>query len=115
MTALLKVFEVITEDGLNLIKYDSDKCKYIWEGVEEKNFLDLLTKHFPSDWWYGYPLYVHGDYKSLVARRMNYIIHNHGVEIEDKIIKPLIKGSIGAWKEHLNYSWDYTDKQFIVQ
>jgi hypothetical protein len=111
----LKIFEVIAEEGLGIVYYDIDKCHYTWDGNHEKSVLDLLTKRFHQDWWCGYPMYIHSDYKAVLARRINLIVHR--ASEDQTVVKELrffMKGSLEAWKEQLGCVWDEDKKQFIV-
>jgi len=111
-TEPIKVLEVITESGLNVIRYDQDKAKYLWYDIEDSSLLNMLTKHFPSDWWNGYPLYIHDDYKEVIARRINYTLFiQEDKDSED--VRRLLKGSIEAWIEQLCISWSYENNEFL--
>jgi hypothetical protein len=111
----LKIFEVISNEGLGIIHYDLDKCNYSWDGRKEKNLLDILTKGFHKEWWCGYPLYIHSDYKAMLARRLNLILYRESQErSSEKEIRSFLKGSLEAWKEQLGCVWDEDKKQFIV-
>ncbi|HSZ71396.1 MAG TPA: hypothetical protein VK750_01890 [Cytophagaceae bacterium] len=114
-TARLKIFEVIAGEGLGIVYYDVEQSEYLWDGNKEKSLLDLLTKKFHHDWWCGYPMYIHSDYKAVLARRINLILHRELEEQKaEKEIRSFMKGSLEAWKEQLGCVWDEDKKQFIV-
>lgn len=114
-TSRLKIFEVIAGEGLGIVYYDVEKCDYSWDGNKEKSLLDLLTKRFHQDWWCGYPMYIHSDYKAVLARRINLIVHRESEdESAAKEVRSFMKGSLEAWKEQLGCVWDEDKKQFIV-
>ncbi|MDB5257926.1 MAG: hypothetical protein JWM14_2621 [Chitinophagaceae bacterium] len=114
-TSRLKIFEVIAGEGLGIVYYDVEKCDYSWDGNKEKSLLDLLTKRFHQDWWCGYPMYIHSDYKAVLARRINLIVHRQSEDqLAAKELRSFMKGSLEAWKEQLGCVWDEDKKQFIV-
>ncbi|MDB5273454.1 MAG: hypothetical protein JWO58_1821 [Chitinophagaceae bacterium] len=114
-TSRIKIFEVITGEGLGIVHYDFDKSEYFWDGNKEKSVLDLLTKKFHPDWWCGYPLFIHSDYKAVLARRINLILHRKLEEQQvSQEVRSFLKGSLEAWKEQLGCIWDEDKKQFIV-
>lgn len=111
----IKILEVVGREDNTLVYYDLEKGEYIWDSMAEKSILDVLSKQMHRDWWCGYPVYIHSDYRAVLARRLNLIIARRWDEREhDPNFSFFLRSGLEAWKEQLGCVWDEVKKQFIV-
>jgi hypothetical protein len=113
--ASLKILEIIGREDNTTVFYDLEKGEYIWDSISEKSILDVLSKQIHRDWWCGYPVYIHSDYRAVLARRLNLIINRNWDEREDNVnFMFFLRSGLEAWKEQLGCIWDEDKRQFIV-
>lgn len=111
----LKILEVVGREENTIVYYNLEKGEYIWDSISEKSILDVLSKQLYRDWWCGYPVFIHSDYRAVLARRLNLIINRKWEErAEDVNFQFFLRSGLEAWKEQLGCVWDEDKKQFIV-
>ena len=111
----IKILEVVGREDLTTVYYDLEKGEYRWDSISEKSILDVLSKQIHRDWWCGYPVFIHSDYRAVLARRLNLIIvRRWDDKASDDNFSFFLRSGLDAWKEELGCVWDETKKQFIV-
>ncbi len=111
----LKILEVVGREDNTIVYYDLEKGEYLWDSMSEKSILDVLSKQMHRDWWCGYPVYIHSDYRAVLARRLNLIIVRRWEDRDtDSNFSFFLRSGLEAWKEQLGCVWDDVKKQFIV-
>lgn len=114
-TTYLKILEIVGREDNTLVYYDLEKGEYRWDSISEKSILDVLSKQLHRDWWCGYPVYIHSDYRAVLARRLNLIIaHRWEERAHDVNFTFFLRSGLDAWKEQLGCVWDEVRRQFIV-
>jgi len=111
----LKILEVVGREDVITVYYDLEKGEYRWDSISEKSILDVLSKQLRRDWWCGYPVFIHSDYRAVLARRLNLIILRRWEDkASDDNFSFFLRSGLDAWKEELGCVWDEVKKQFIV-
>jgi hypothetical protein len=110
----MKVLEVVAQQEVVMIFYQMETGSYLSEQAQEKNILDLLSKPQHKDWWLGYPVFIHSDFVTILARRLNLILSRLDDEKDTDKKKFFYNACMDAWKEQLGCMWDERQKQFIV-
>jgi hypothetical protein len=112
---VINILEVVGREDHTMVYYDLEKGEYRWDSMSEKSILDVLSKQPSRDWWCGYPVYIHSDYRAVLARRLNLIIARRWEERgADANFSFFLRSGLEAWKEQLGCVWDEVKKQFIV-